>query len=250
MRAGAWTPGFVPYVGVFDPAASAPELNIALEADPTLCQAPGYSASTGRCAPLSGGLLVGRTLGADGAPLAGVSLSSASHTTVSAPTAAPGAPSVFYNLFVPPGTQVVTATSAGLPPIAAAVAMTASSVVQQDFDWHAVYTDASLKQLAASRGTLTPEFSAAVLGYDIAVAAEVSSLDLLFAPGQAGASVSVNGIPQDADAAAAAVELRPGVNVATIAVVALDGVTSRSYTIRILRASWPHALYLPQMSRP
>ena len=66
VRAGAWTPGFVPYVGVFDPAASAPELNIALEADPTLCQAPGYSASTGRCAPFSGGLLVGRTLGADG----------------------------------------------------------------------------------------------------------------------------------------------------------------------------------------
>ena len=112
-----------------------------------------------------------------------------------------------------------------------------------------VYTDASLKQLAASSGTLTPEFSSAVLGYDIAVAADVSSIDLLFAPGQPGAAVSVNGIPQESDATTATVELRTGTNVVTMVVVALDGVTTRMYTIQIARAPWPHYLYLPGVSR-
>ena len=91
----------------------------------------------------------------------------------------------------------------------------------------------SLKQLAASRGTLSPQFSAAVLELRHCRDPEVSSLDLLFAPSQAGAAVSVNGIPQDAEAAAAAVELRAGINVVTIAVVALDDVTTQMYTIRI-----------------
>ena len=226
VSAGAWTHGFVPYVQAFTPLAGTTELNIALDADPAACQAPGYSAATGQCLPLSGGLLVGSTYGPDGAPLAGVSIGSGSFATYSAVTADPAVPNALYNLFLPPGTQVVTATSAGLPAITAAVAMTDKSVLPQDFDWHTVYTDASLKQLAASSGTLTPQFSSAVSDYDIAVAANVSSIDLLFAPGQPGAVVSVNGIPQDSDATAATVELRTGANVVTVVVVALDGVTT------------------------
>ena len=249
VSASAWTPGFVPYVQAFDPLAGAAELNIALAADPGTCQAPGYSAGTGQCLPLSGGLLVGSTYGPDGVPLVGVSVGSGSLATSSAGTADPAVPDAFYNLFLPPGTQVVTATSTGLPAITAAVAMTDKSVLQQDFDWHAVYTDASLKQLSTSSGTLSPQFSSAVLGYDTEVAADVSSLDLLFAPGQPGAAVSVNGIPQDLDAAAATVELRTGTNVVTIVVVALDGVTTQMYTIRIVRVPWPNYLYLPNVSR-
>ena len=249
VNAKAWTTGFTPYVQAFEPQASNAQLNIALEADPVGCQAPGYSASTGRCLPLSGGLLVGSTYGPNGAPLAGVSVGSGSSVSYSAATADPAVPNAFYNLFLPQGTQVVTATSAGLPAITAAVVMTGNSVLPQDFDWHAVYTDASLKQLAASSGTLTPQFSSAVFGYDIAVAADMSSVDLLFAPGQPGAAISVDGIPQDTDATSATVELRTGTNLVAVVVVALDGVTTRMYTIRIERAPWPNYLYLPGVSR-
>ena len=249
VSAKAWTPGFVPYVQAFDPLVGAAELNIALAADPAVCQAPGYSAGTGQCLPLSGGLLVGSTYGPDGIPLVGVNVGSGSFATSSAVTPDPAVPDAFYTLFLPPGTEVVTATSTGLPAITAAVGMADKSVVQKDFDWHAVYTDASLKQLSASRGTLMPQFSAAVLHYDIDVTADVSSLDLLFASSQPGAAVSVNGIPQDVDAAAATVELRTGTNVVTIVVVALDGVTTQMYTIRIVRAPWPNYLYLPRVSR-
>ncbi|MFN8466679.1 MAG: cadherin-like beta sandwich domain-containing protein, partial [Caldilineaceae bacterium] len=248
VSANAWTLGFVPYAQAFDPLAGAAELNIALTADPGACQAPGYSAGTGQCLPLSGGLLVGSTYGPDGVPLVGVGVGSGSFATSSAGTIDPAVPDAFYNLFLPPGTQVVTATSTGLPAIAAAVVMTDKSVLQHDFDWHAVYTDASLKQLSIGSGTLTPQFSSAVLSYDTEVAADVSSVDLLFAPGQPGAAVSVNGIPQDLDAAAT-VELRTGTNVVTIVVVALDGVTTQMYTIRIVRMPWPNYLYLPNVSR-
>jgi hypothetical protein len=249
VSADAWTPGFVSYTQTFTPPAGMAELNIALDADPATCQAPGYSAGTGQCLPLNGGLLVGSTYGPDGAPRAGVSVGSGSFVANSAATADPAVPNAFYSLFLPSGTQVVTATSTGLPAITVAVAMTDNSVLPQDFDWQVVYTDASLKQLAVSSGTLTPEFNSAVLGYDIAVAADVGSVDLLFVPGQPGVAVNVNGIPQDSDATAAAIELRTGTNVVTVVVIALDGVTTRMYTIRIERASWPNYLYLPGVSR-
>jgi len=249
VSANAWVQGFMPYVEDLAPLAGTRELNIALAADSAACRAPGYSAVTGQCLPLSGGLLVGSTYGPDNAPLAGVSVGNGSFATYSAVTADPAVPNAFYSLFLPPGTQVVTATSAGLPALTATVAMTDKSVLSQDFDWHAVYTDASLKQLAASSGTLTPQFSSAVLGYDIAVAADVGSIDLLLVPGQPGAAVSVNGIPQESDATAVRVELRTGINVVTIVVVALDGVTTAMYTIRIERAPWPNYLYLPGVSR-
>ena len=249
VSANAWTPGFVPYVQALDPLAGPAELNIALAAEPGTCRAPGYSATTGPCLPLSGGLLVGSTYGPDGVPLVGVGVGSGSFATSSAGTTDPAVPDAFYTLFLPQGTQVVTATSTGLPAIAAAVAITDKSVLQQDFDWHGVYTDASLKQLSTSSGTLTPQFSSALLGYDTEVAADVSSLDLLFAPSQPGAAVSINGIPQELDAAAATVELRTGTNIVTIVVVALDGVTPQMYTIRIVRVPWPNYLYLPHVSR-
>ena len=53
VSAGAWTPGFVPYVQAFAPLAGTTQLNIALEADPATCRAPGYSAGTRQCLPLS-----------------------------------------------------------------------------------------------------------------------------------------------------------------------------------------------------
>jgi hypothetical protein len=249
VSANAWTPGFAPYVQVFEPLADTAELNIALEAEPTTCQAPGYGAGTGQCLPVGGGLLVGSTYGPNGGPLVGVGVGSESFATYSAATADPGVPDAFYNLFLPLGTQVVTATSSGLPAIPAVVAIADKSVLQQDFDWHAVYTDASLKQLSTSSGTLAPQFSSAVLGYDTEVTADVSSVDLLFAPGQPGAAVSVNGIPQDTDTTTATVELRTGTNRVTIVIVALDGVTTQRYTIRIVRVPWPDYLYLPNVRR-
>ena len=199
--------------------------------------------------PVAGGLLVGNTYGTDGTPQAGVSVSSASQTTYSSVTADPLAPDSFYNLFLPVGTQVVTATAAGLPAINATSVMSDRLVLQQDFNWQVAFTDASLKTLAVSNGQLSPGFSPDVLDYSSAVGYDVNSLGLSFSANQPGATISFNDSDPQSGVTTGTVALQTGVNLVTIEVTALDGKTIQTYTITVTRAAWPTSLYLPYVKR-
>jgi hypothetical protein len=252
VTAAAWAPGFAAYEQVWEPVAGTEVLNIALGPDPQSCAAPGYRLEAGACVPIPGGLVTGRTYGRNGEALTGVTVArdqGMQDAVASAWTSDPAAPGAFYSLFLPVGTQVVTATAPGLPAIAATIAMRDEGVVLQDFDWQAAYADAALRTLAPAGGQLVPAFDPEIGEYSVVVDYAVSRVEIGFAARQAEAAVRYNGAALPPGAAAVTAELAPGRNVLTFDVRALDGVTQRTYTVTIVRAAWPAALYLPQLQR-
>jgi hypothetical protein len=194
--------------------------------------------------------LVGNTYGTNGAPLAGVTIRSASQAVSSTVTADPVTPDSFYNLFLPVGTHGVTATAPGLPASTATITMSDKVVLRQDFNWKVVFTDASLRALATMIGQLVPLFSPGVLDYSLAVGHDVSSLGVSFAANQPGAAIRFNGIALPSGVTMASAELQPGVNVVTIEVTALDGKSTQTYTITVTRAMASDTLYLPDVRKP
>ncbi len=91
-------------------------------------------------------------------------------------------------------------------------------------------SDATLKTLALSSGTLSPSFSAAVYSYTATVSNSITSLTVTPTANDAGAAVKVNGT-----SASTPVTLSVGSNTITIKVTGSDGVTTKTYTVTVTR---------------
>ena len=91
-------------------------------------------------------------------------------------------------------------------------------------------SDASLSNLTLSEGTLSPSFNPATDSYTAVVANSVSSLTVTPTSSDTTATVTVN------DAAAATpVSLSVGSNTVAIEVTGSDGVTTKTYTVTVMR---------------
>jgi formylglycine-generating enzyme required for sulfatase activity len=88
-------------------------------------------------------------------------------------------------------------------------------------------SDATLKSLGISSGTLSPAFSPETTDYTVAVGNEISSITLTAATNHAGASAQGDG-PQT---------LGTGETSIAIIVIAEDGTATKTYTVTVLRAS-------------
>ena len=98
-------------------------------------------------------------------------------------------------------------------------------------------SDASLKALSVTPGTLMPAFDAGTTSYAAAVGSSASRVTVIAAKSDSGATVVVK--PDDADAGAAGHQVAVGSQgaVITVTVTAPDGVTTRAYTVNATRAS-------------
>jgi hypothetical protein len=101
----------------------------------------------------------------------------------------------------------------------------------------AASSDASLRGLQLSAGTLTPSIAPETTSYTATVAYEVEELLVTPTPNHGGATVTVNG-----GSAATPVALSVGPNVITVVVTAQDGVTTQSYTVTVERQAAQYTL--------
>jgi formylglycine-generating enzyme required for sulfatase activity len=88
-------------------------------------------------------------------------------------------------------------------------------------------SDAGLKFLAVSAGTLSPAFTPETTAYTVAVAYGAESLTVTGAPNHAGALLSANN--------GRAQPLEPGENTIILTVTAEDGLTQKEYTLTVTR---------------
>lgn len=92
-------------------------------------------------------------------------------------------------------------------------------------------SNADLKNISFSKGTLTPAFAPNVFAYTMNVASQVSSIDVQPTTDFKKATTKVNGISGNKT-----VPLNYGANTITIEVTAEDGVTKKTYTVTVNRA--------------
>jgi len=89
-----------------------------------------------------------------------------------------------------------------------------------------ISNDATLKNLTVSSGELSPEFDAFVTEYTVHVASDVTSITITGVANHNGAKVEGNVIDKT---------LNIGANTIPITVTAEDGVSTRIYTVTVIR---------------
>lgn len=97
-------------------------------------------------------------------------------------------------------------------------------------------SDAALKTLTVSTGTLAPAFTPATTGYTVAVANAVTTISVTPTVNEVHATVKVNGTTLASGTASSNIPLTVGANNITLIVTAEDGTTTQSYTVRVNRA--------------
>jgi subtilase family serine protease/N-acetylneuraminic acid mutarotase len=138
------------------------------------CKAPGYSLSSGKCSPVSGGLVAGVITDANtGKPVNGVTVTDAAKQSgTSKATADPALRGGFYWLFAsPPGSTSLTAAGSGYQAATASAAVTSGAATQQNWSLDAgqlaitpgsVSATETLGQTATQKLTLTDNGSAPI----------------------------------------------------------------------------------------
>ena len=99
------------------------------------------------------------------------------------------------------------------------------------------FTNANLSSLKVSRGTLTPVFSANTISYTASVVNGVTSMTVTPATSDPNATITVNGTAVASDSTSGAIALSVGANTISTVVTAQDGVTTKTYTLTVTRAS-------------
>jgi len=97
-------------------------------------------------------------------------------------------------------------------------------------------TNASLSNLVLSSGSLNPVFASGTLSYSVSVANAVASLNLTPVVADSSASIKINNVSA-ASGNAHPLALSVGSNLVAVVVTAQDGVTSKTYSVTITRAS-------------
>ncbi|WP_225986842.1 cadherin-like beta sandwich domain-containing protein [Rufibacter sp. LB8] len=101
----------------------------------------------------------------------------------------------------------------------------------------AAATNANLAGLALSAGTLSPAFDAATMSYTANVGFSRPTITVTPTTADATATVMVNGTAVASGAASPEIALEVGTNTITVAVMAQDGTTAKSYSIVVTRAT-------------
>jgi gliding motility-associated-like protein len=102
----------------------------------------------------------------------------------------------------------------------------------------AASANANILQLKLSSGTLSPSFAQATLNYTASVANAVSSITVTpTASDAANAVIKVNGTVVASGTASGAIALNVGSNTVTVLCTAQDGVTTKTYTVTVTRAT-------------
>jgi gliding motility-associated-like protein len=101
----------------------------------------------------------------------------------------------------------------------------------------AASTNANLANLTLSSGTLTPPFLSLITLYVTAVPNATTSITVTPTASDANATIKVNGTIVASGTASAAISLVVGSNTITTIVTAQDGVTTKTYTVVVVRAA-------------
>ncbi|WP_164558095.1 DUF4347 domain-containing protein [Massilia atriviolacea] len=99
--------------------------------------------------------------------------------------------------------------------------------------------NANLSNLLASAGALTPAFAPGTTSYSGSVGNAIASTTITPTVDTPGATVTVNGVAVASGAASGSIALNVGANVITVLGTALDGSTTKTYTVTITRAAPP-----------
>lgn len=103
--------------------------------------------------------------------------------------------------------------------------------------FRAFSSDASLATLVAGAGSLTPAFATQLRDYAIEVPNDTTSLEIAATTTHPNATISVNGEPAATRAVSKTIVLQAGVNSISTLVRGPDGITTRTYTIKVTRAA-------------
>ena len=98
-------------------------------------------------------------------------------------------------------------------------------------------TDANLSALAVSGSLLSPVFSASVQSYVAFVSDSTASVTVTPTSAHPYASITVNSSPVASGQSSGALAVNEGSNTLTITVLAQDGVTSKTYTVNLIRSA-------------
>ncbi len=99
----------------------------------------------------------------------------------------------------------------------------------------AASSNAGLGSLILSTGALTPGFTTATTSYTVNLPATSPSIILTPTTSDPTATLTVNGNVLASGAPSPAINLNTGVNIITVIVTAQDGVTSKTYTVKVTR---------------
>ena len=100
-----------------------------------------------------------------------------------------------------------------------------------------VSNNADLSDLTISLGTLTPAFAPGTTSYTDSVAYTVLGLTVTPTSADTGASITVNGTAVTSGSSSQDISLSIGDNTIDVIVTALDGITTKTYTITVNRAA-------------
>ena len=145
------------------------------------------------------------------------------------------------------GTTVVSGSASGSISLNVGINTVSIVVTAQDGTTTKTYTiiitrasalssDATLSGLTTIAGTLIPTFSSNIINYAVAVSGSVSSTTVTPTANESHATMTVNGTTVVSGSASGAISLNLGINTVTIVVTAQDGVTTKTYSITIIRA--------------
>ncbi len=98
-------------------------------------------------------------------------------------------------------------------------------------------SNANLNALSINFGTLSPAFSPGTTSYTASVSSSIDSLYVIPIPADSTATVTINGAPKFSSTTFGPILLSPGVNTIPVVVTAQDGVTTKTYTIKITRGT-------------
>jgi gliding motility-associated-like protein len=115
-------------------------------------------------------------------------------------------------------------------------------------------TNANLSVLVLSKvGPLTPVFSPTITNYTANVGNSITSITASPKTGDVNATVTINGIAVTSGTASGPIALSIGANTITAVVTAPDGVTTKTYTVVVTRATGPltmNSVYEPVSVAP
>jgi gliding motility-associated-like protein len=152
------------------------------------------------------------------------------------------------------GTAVSSGSSLAIPLTAGANTITLIGTAQDGITTktytvtvtRALSTNAKLAWIRLSSGTLSPGFSAATTGYTANVSNATTSITVTPTVVDATATVTVNGTAVTSGTASTGIALSQGPNIITLIGTAQDGVTTKTYTVTVTRATGPIPTANPQ----
>ncbi|MCX6878707.1 MAG: cadherin-like beta sandwich domain-containing protein [Verrucomicrobia bacterium] len=147
-------------------------------------------------------------------------------------------------------TTSVSADLTGLTPGATyhyrAIGTTAAGVSKgEDMTFTTLRTDANLLYLELSTGTLNPVFAPAVKNYTAGVSTSATTMRVTPTTLDGAATVAVNGVAGASGIPSQTISLSGGVATITVVVTAQDGITTKTYTVKVMPDTSPPVIFVP-----